>query len=88
MLVFRYQVYVRLPGTPPADWPRVPLPAGPGPDVTARAFALAELGYATVREDHRLNGWQWCEIRPDKGVQLVGCAEVRPLVADLPGAAS
>ena len=81
-----WEVYVQLPGARPARWPRAPFPAGPGPDVTARAFALAELGYITVRDDHRLNGWEWCETRPDKGVHLVGRAEVRPLTAR-PGAA-
>lgn len=76
-----WAVHVRLPGTQPRDWPHVTFPAGPGPDVTARAFALAELGYATVRDDHGLNGWEWCEVRPTRGVHLVGRAEVRSLSA-------
>lgn len=74
-------------GTRPSAWPRAVFPAGPGFDVAARAFALAELGYATVRDDHRLSGWDWCEVRPTGGVHLVGRAEVRPLAAGQ-GAAS
>lgn len=75
-----WEIYVMPPGVRgPADWPRVALPAGPGPDVAARELALAELGYMTVRSDHDLLGWEWCEIGPTRGVHLVGRAEVIPL---------
>jgi hypothetical protein len=61
------------------DTPRERFPAGSGLSVAARATALARLGFAPLAEDLAEDGWQWRELRPDRGIQLLGYTPVRPL---------
>jgi Family of unknown function (DUF6303) len=73
-----WQVFVALPDEP--RWPHVPFPLAKGiPTLSARADALAGLGYVALDGD---TAWEWMETvfegEPDGAVSLVATTKVAP----------
>ncbi len=73
-----WQIFVALPDE--ARWPHVPFPVGQGiPTLSARADALADLGYAPLDAG---TAWEWMETvfegLSDGEVSLVATTTVEP----------